>query len=98
MGQGDPGGQHQAGMTRTRWHAAPLGGKREIQNLLHVPSPKTWQNLILRTPPDLWVTQPLLGMTPLWRIGLAFRRKTSGPRWTGRARHGLPSLWQERSS
>ena len=31
MGQGDPGGQHQAGMTRTRWHAAPLGGKREIQ-------------------------------------------------------------------
>jgi hypothetical protein len=27
MGQGDPGGQHQAGMTRTRWHAAPLGGK-----------------------------------------------------------------------
>jgi hypothetical protein len=33
MGQGDPGGQHQAGMTRTRWHAAPppVGGKREIQ-------------------------------------------------------------------
>jgi hypothetical protein len=23
VGQGDPRGQHQAGMTRTRWHAAP---------------------------------------------------------------------------
>jgi hypothetical protein len=33
MGQGDPGGQHQAGMTRTRWHAAPLGGKREIPKI-----------------------------------------------------------------
>jgi hypothetical protein len=31
MGQGDPGGQHQAGMTRTRWHAAPPPrGKREM--------------------------------------------------------------------
>jgi hypothetical protein len=28
MGQGDPGGQHQTGMTRTRWHAAPGRGKR----------------------------------------------------------------------
>jgi hypothetical protein len=27
MGQGDPGGQHQTGMTRTRWHAAPGRGE-----------------------------------------------------------------------
>jgi hypothetical protein len=47
MGQGDPGGQHQAGMTRTRWHAAP----REIQNLLHASSPKAQQNLIFAKGP-----------------------------------------------
>ena len=33
----------------------PVGGKREIQKLLHVPSPKTRQNLILAK----WRPRPL---------------------------------------
>src|SRR6516165_10527818 len=35
----------------------PVGGKREIQKLLHVPSSKARQNLILspEVAPDLWV-------------------------------------------